>query len=102
LPTGYGRRAVLLKVTVNGPGVREGKLETLAIYAVDPGLNSDSDRVKAAIRAKTTEKTVMTLVNGAGLYQIKAELFYDLDRLNKFNDATLPAIASTEVQINLK
>ncbi len=39
LPTGYGRRAVILVVSVIGPGNDEGqKTETRVIYAVDPPL----------------------------------------------------------------
>ena len=101
LPTGYGRRAVILRVAFVGPG-DEGRPETLAIYAVDPGLGPVSEQLYPAIRAGVSEKISIKLGERSGLYQVKAELFYDLDRLNDFNDETLPLIASTEIQLEVK
>ncbi len=104
LPTGYGPRAILLHVTIVGP---EAKVLTdsteeapVAIYTVDPGISPEAD-IHPAIRAKVTEKIRLKLGDQPGDYRVDARLFYDLDRLDDYNDARLPLIASVEVRLKL-
>jgi len=102
LPTGYGRRAVLLRVTIVASAENKEQPKTLAIYSVDPGLGEAFEALHPAILAGESQQISMTLSKQAGEYRVKAELFYDLDRLNDFNDNFLPLIASTEIQVKYK
>ncbi|HIE65618.1 MAG: hypothetical protein ABGX83_02535 [Nitrospira sp.] len=104
-PTGYGPRAILLYVDISGPDTKVradlSQEVPVAIYTVDPGLFQGLEAVHPAIRARATEKVSLKLGSKAGVYKIKARLFYDLDGLDDFNDKSLPLIASVEVQLKL-
>jgi hypothetical protein len=104
-PTGYGPRAVLLYVDISGPDAKALKgadqKTSVATYTVDPGLSPNSEKVHPAIRAGTTAKVTLKLDSQPGVYRVNARLFYDLDRLDDYNDKSLPLIAAVELRVKL-
>lgn len=105
LPTGYGPRAILLHVNISSPDEQQSRDSIpevpVAIYAVDPGLFKDSEKVHPSIRAGATAKVKLRLGRKPGVYRINAGLFYDLDGLDRYNDERLPLMASVELRLRL-